>query len=218
MYLIFVFHKIKVILSTFFSLLLLKSTLLISCSVDFSCHIFVNSINILIIIISTSFDFVFHNKTLQNPLSLTTEGWYSLYLAPSAKLSSVKCSLADRVCTWEFSCSVLIGEPLTKHLIPALSYANSFSRIHNAVSLWFEISLRLDISPNNLLNVFRPFKISYLQAEMSFVFCFFQILQLLILEICCLLCTIKSSVYLMVAHSALSYLPEWWTVPHTYML
>lgn len=49
--------------------------------------------------------------------SLTAEGWYCLYLAPSAKLSSVKCSLADWVCTWEFSCSVLIGEPLTKHLI-----------------------------------------------------------------------------------------------------
>lgn len=89
--------------------------------------------------------------------------------------NSVKCSLADRVCTWEFSCSVLIGEPLTKHLIPALSYANSFPRIHNAVSLWFEISLklRLGISPNNLLNVVRPFKMSYLQAEMSFVIILF---------------------------------------------
>lgn len=149
--------------------------MLISCGVNFSCHIFVNSISILIIIISTSFDFVFYNKTLQNPSSLTTEGWCSLYLAPSAKLSSVKCSLADRVCTWEFSCSVLIGEPLTKHLIPALSYANGFLRIHNAVSLWFEISLklRLGISPNNLLNAVRPFKISYLQAEMSFVIFFF---------------------------------------------
>ncbi len=64
-----------------------------------------------------------------------------MYLAPSAKLSSAKCSLADWVlCTWESSCSVLIGEPLTKHLIPAVSYANSFPRIDNAVSLRFEIS------------------------------------------------------------------------------
>lgn len=113
---------------------------------------------------------------MKNPSSLTAEGWYCLYLAPSAKLSSAKCSLADWMCTWEFSCSVLIEEPLTKHLIPAVSYANSFPRIHNAVSLRFEISLKLRLSrsPIHLWSVVRPFKMSYLQAEMGFVIIFFR--------------------------------------------
>lgn len=60
----------------------------------------------------------------------------------------------------------------------------------------------------------------YKQKWVLWSFCSsFQIPQWLILEICCPLCNIKSSVYLMVAHSALSYLPEWWTVPpHIYAI